>query len=54
MAWLGIKTAIPPPMQYPVMDQERSWRFARGVVEVGYAPGVVGKVAGVLGILKNS
>lgn len=54
MAWLGIKTAIPPPMQYPVMDQERSWRFARGVVEVGYAPGLVGKVAGVLGILKNS
>jgi len=53
-AWLGVKTAIPPPMRYPVMDQERSWRFARGVVEVGYGMGVLRKVGGVLGILRNS
>ncbi|KAK3298308.1 Aldehyde/histidinol dehydrogenase [Chaetomium fimeti] len=53
-AWLGIRTALPPAMQYPVMDQERSWRFARGVVEVGYGMGLVRKVGGVLGIMKNS
>ncbi|KAK3389066.1 Aldehyde/histidinol dehydrogenase [Sordaria brevicollis] len=52
--WLGIRTAIPRPMQYPVPDQERSWRFARGVVEVGYGMGLGRKVGGVVGILSNS
>ncbi|KAL2136057.1 hypothetical protein VTI74DRAFT_5637 [Chaetomium olivicolor] len=54
MAWLGIRTAIPPPMRYPVLDQERSWRFARGVVDVGYGMGLLSKVGGLLGILRNS
>ncbi|KAK4043744.1 Aldehyde/histidinol dehydrogenase [Parachaetomium inaequale] len=54
MGWLGVRTAIPGAMRYPVMDQERSWRFARGVVEVGYGMGVARKVGGVLGILGNS
>ena len=54
MSWLGVKTAIPPPMQYPVKDQERGWRFAKGVVEVGYGIGLVSKIGGVLGIVKNS
>jgi len=54
MSWLGVRTAIPPPMRYPVVDQERSWRFAKGIVEVGYAMGLWGKLAGVLGIVKNS
>ncbi|KAK4102106.1 ALDH-like protein [Parathielavia hyrcaniae] len=52
--WLGVRTAIPPPMRYPVGDQERSWRFARGVVEVGYGIGLVRKIGGVLGIMRNS
>ena len=51
--WLGIRTGIPPPVQYPVADQERSWRFTRGVVEVGYALGLGGMFAGVFTILKN-
>ncbi|KAL2149915.1 hypothetical protein VTH82DRAFT_7591 [Thermothelomyces myriococcoides] len=54
MGWLGVRTSIPPPMQYPVKDQERSWRFAKGVVEVGYGLGVARKIGGVLGIIKNS
>ncbi|KAL2180851.1 Aldehyde/histidinol dehydrogenase [Thermothelomyces heterothallicus CBS 202.75] len=54
MGWLGVRTSIPPPMRYPVKDQERSWRFARGVVEVGYGLGIARKVGGVLGIVKNS
>ncbi|CCC09373.1 hypothetical protein SMACR_05211 [Sordaria macrospora] len=52
--WMGVRTAIPRPMQYPVPDQERSWRFARGVVEVGYGMGLGRKVGGVVGILRNS
>lgn len=52
--WLGVRTAIPRPMQYPVPSQERSWRFAKGVVEVGYGMGLGRKVGGVLGIMKNA
>lgn len=51
--WAGVRTSIPPPMQYPIGSQERSWRFAKGVVETGYGFGVLRKVGGVWGILKN-
>ncbi|TFA99743.1 Putative aldehyde dehydrogenase [Trichoderma ghanense] len=50
--WLGIKTAIPPPVQYPVPNQDRSWRFTQGVVELGYGA-LATKVAGLSKILKN-
>ncbi|KAH6630254.1 Aldehyde/histidinol dehydrogenase [Chaetomium sp. MPI-SDFR-AT-0129] len=53
-AGMGVRTAIPGAMQYPIGDQERGWRFARGVVEVGYGMGVGRKVGGVWGIVKNS
>ncbi|KAK0729791.1 Aldehyde/histidinol dehydrogenase [Lasiosphaeris hirsuta] len=52
--WLGIRTAIPRPMQYPIPEQERSWRFAKGIVEVGYGTSATRKARGVLGILKNT
>ncbi|KAI8174164.1 Phospholipid-transporting ATPase DNF1 [Colletotrichum sp. SAR 10_75] len=52
--WMGVRTAIPPPVKYPVPDQERSWRFTRGVVGVGYAIGLVGKIKGLLDIMKNA
>ncbi|KAK3938420.1 Aldehyde/histidinol dehydrogenase [Diplogelasinospora grovesii] len=51
---LGVRTAIPPPIQYPVPQQDRSWRFASGVVEVGYGMGLTSKVGGVVRILRNS
>ncbi|TQV93447.1 oxidoreductase (Msc7) [Cordyceps javanica] len=50
--WLGVRTAIPPPIQYPVPDQTRSWRFAHGVVEVGYGE-ASRKAKGLMGMLKN-
>ncbi|TDZ51720.1 putative aldehyde dehydrogenase-like protein [Colletotrichum trifolii] len=52
--WLGIRTAIPPPVKYPVPDQERSWRFTKGVVGVGYGLGLGSKLQGLLGIMKNA
>ncbi|KAK0633292.1 Aldehyde/histidinol dehydrogenase [Immersiella caudata] len=52
--WLGVRTAIPRPLQYPVPNQPKSWRFAKGVVEVGYGTTLKRKVGGVLGILRNS
>lgn len=51
--WLGIRTDIPPPVQYPVADQERSWRFAGGIVKLGYGIGIWEKVKSVGDILKN-
>lgn len=51
--WAGVRTSIPPPIQYPVGNQEKSWRFARGIVETGYGIGLARKASGVLGILKN-
>ncbi|KAK0733627.1 Aldehyde/histidinol dehydrogenase, partial [Lasiosphaeria miniovina] len=52
--WLGIRTAIPRPLQYPVPDQETSWRFAKGVVEVGYGTSISRKIEGLRGIIRNS
>lgn len=51
--WAGVRTSIPPPIRYPIESQERSWRFARGVVETGYGIGVARKIGGVMGILGN-
>lgn len=51
--WLGVRTSIPPPIQYPVPSQERSWRFAKGVVETGYGIGLPRKAGGVATILRN-
>lgn len=51
--WAGVRTSIPPPIQYPIDSQERSWTFARGVVETGYGLGIWRKIGGVWGILKN-
>ncbi|ORY67354.1 Aldehyde/histidinol dehydrogenase [Pseudomassariella vexata] len=49
----GIRTGIPPPAQYPIRDQDGAWRFAKGIVGVGYALGLEGKVRGVMDILRG-
>jgi len=51
--WMGVRTGIPPQMQYPVADQDKAWRFAQGIVELGYG-GAGRKMAGlgkILGIM---
>jgi len=52
--WLGIRTGIPPPIRYPVPDQDRSWAFASGVVEVGYGITLKRKLQGLVNIIRNS
>lgn len=52
--WLGVRTAIPKSLRYPVPDQSRSWRFGKGIVEVGYGPTLKRKIQGVWGILRSS
>lgn len=50
--WLGVRTGIPPPVQYPVPSQTKGWKFTQGVVELGYGE-AGGKVRGLTRILKN-
>lgn len=49
-AWLGVKTAIPPPMDLPVVDGSKAWKFAMGIVWLGYGD-VRGKVRGIKGLM---
>jgi acyl-CoA reductase-like NAD-dependent aldehyde dehydrogenase len=51
---IGVRTGLPPPMRYPIASQDRSWRFAVGIIEVGYGMGLLRKLGGVLGIVKNA
>jgi len=53
MHWLGVRTGIPPAVQYPVKDQERSWRFTKGTVDTGYSLAVKEKVGGIITMLRN-
>ncbi|KAI0143773.1 Aldehyde/histidinol dehydrogenase [Xylariaceae sp. FL1272] len=50
---LGLRTAIPPPAQYPVPSQEKGWRFTRGVVGIGYGIGLWDKAWAVVDVLRN-
>jgi acyl-CoA reductase-like NAD-dependent aldehyde dehydrogenase len=52
--WAGIKTAIPKPMQYPIPETGRGFRFASSVVELGYGTGLRGRINGLRGLLRNS
>lgn len=57
----GVKTAIPPPLDYPVNKGEGgekrngsgAWEMCKGVVETGYGLSVMSKAKGVGKILKN-
>jgi acyl-CoA reductase-like NAD-dependent aldehyde dehydrogenase len=50
---LGVRTAIPGPVRYPVASQERGWRFTKGVVGVGYALTLADKFWAVVDILRS-
>lgn len=52
--WPGVKTAIPPPMDIPLKGEgagEKAWKMAQGIVWLGYAPGLRGKLVGLKGVL---
>ncbi|KAI0602705.1 Aldehyde/histidinol dehydrogenase [Biscogniauxia sp. FL1348] len=54
LAWLGVRTAIPPPVRYPVPSQDRGWRFTSAVVGVGYAITLAEKGRALVELLRNS
>lgn len=52
LAWVGVHTAIPPPLRYPVPSQQSAWAFAHGVVELGYGE-PLRKLRGLMRIVRN-
>lgn len=53
--WPGVKTSIPPPMDLPLSGKgkgagERAWKFAMGIVWLGYGDWK-GKVRGIKGLI---
>ena len=51
---VGIRTAIPPGVRYPVVDTGRGYQFTRGVIETGYGIGIWQKIKGIKRIMKNN
>ncbi|OSS50277.1 hypothetical protein B5807_05053 [Epicoccum nigrum] len=52
--WPGVKTAIPPPMDIPLQGEgagAKAWNMAQGIVWLGYAPDLRGKLVGLKGVL---
>lgn len=51
--WLGISTAIPGQIRYPIPDTKKGYEFVRSVVEIGYGIGARGMVKGLGRMWKN-
>lgn len=52
--WLGVSTAIPKQIRYPIPDTKKGYEFTRAVVEIGYSVSWKNMVGGVRRIIKNS
>lgn len=52
--WLGIRTGLPPVVQYPVRSQNRGWSFVRGLITFGYGLSWADKTRGLLELAKNA
>lgn len=53
LGWMGIRTAIPPQVRYPIPDTVKGFQFVSAVVEIGYG-NVREKMGGLLRMLRNS
>jgi len=52
--WPWISTSIPAALDYPIEKGQKAWEFAKGIVEVGYAPGLGRRLKAVGTIISNS
>ncbi|EFW99381.1 oxidoreductase [Grosmannia clavigera kw1407] len=52
--WLGLRTALPPVVQYPVPSQRRAWAFVQGLVDFGYGQTIGRKVNGLVQLARNA
>ena len=52
--WVGIRTSIPKQLRYPIPETVKGFKFATSVVKLGYGTGLVGRMKGLGGVMRNS
>ncbi|KFX86700.1 hypothetical protein V490_08926 [Pseudogymnoascus sp. VKM F-3557] len=53
-SWMGAKTAIPPPLRYPIANTRKGRKLVTAIVDFGYQPGVWDKVKALGRLIRNS
>ena len=51
---IGVRTGLPPVVQYPVRSQHGGWSFVKGLVRFGYGLSWSDKVQGLLELIRNA
>ena len=49
--WLGVRTSVPAPLNYPLSD--KSVAFQAALIDMFYAPGISAKLSAVVNIIKS-
>ncbi|CAK7270284.1 Meiotic Sister-Chromatid recombination aldehyde dehydrogenase [Sporothrix epigloea] len=52
--WLGVRTGLPPVVQYPVRSQRGGWSFVKGLITFGYGLSWEQKMQGLLELIRNA
>ncbi|CAK7223846.1 Meiotic Sister-Chromatid recombination aldehyde dehydrogenase [Sporothrix curviconia] len=52
--WLGVRTGLPPVVQYPVRSQRGGWSFVKGLITFGYGLSWGEKIRGLLELIRNA
>ena len=47
----GVKTTIPPPVDYPI-DKSKGLPFSASLVQLFYNESILGKIKGIIGLIK--
>lgn len=47
----GVKTSIPAPLDYPI-DKQKGLPFATSLIELFYSESLLGKIKGIVGLIK--
>lgn len=50
----GVKTSIPPPLDYPIKNPNKSWNFVKGLNNMLYNPEIGAKANAVIELVKAS
>jgi acyl-CoA reductase-like NAD-dependent aldehyde dehydrogenase len=50
--WLGMRTKIPAPLQYPIPDGRAGWHMCLGIVELGYGIGLGERAQGLWRLIR--
>jgi acyl-CoA reductase-like NAD-dependent aldehyde dehydrogenase len=53
-SWMGISTAIPPGLRYPIPDTRKGRRLVTAIIDLGYQPGLWAKVTALGRLIRNS